>query len=131
MPTLPATDGLPVWAQILVSILVCLATLAVAFKGYFGNDKRTPARVTESTQAVSLSAILGDLGAIRHLSDTVVQLNVSVIALTNVLNEGTHWNRNEVEIMREICQRLRELTEELERQGTDARRWDKRDEGRR
>lgn len=114
MPTLPATDGLPVWAQVLVSVLVCIATLAVAFKGYFGKSK-TPEGTTEQTSAVSLAAVLGDLGAIRHNSDVLVQLSANVLALTNCINELTHHERNNVEAVEELCGRMRALTEMLER----------------
>jgi Tfp pilus assembly protein PilO len=82
----PAIEALPTWAQILVTILVGLATLGIAFKGYLSKDRP------------------------------------SVVP---------HHERNNVEISREMCARLRELVEELERQGKDQRAWDQRDEKRR
>lgn len=120
MPTLPETSGLPVWAQILVSLLVCLATLGVAFKGYFSGDKTKPEiKGDQQTTMTLAAATLMDMGTLRHLSDTVVQLNSAVIALTDAVNESTHYNRNEVEVQRELCGRLRALCEEIERAG----RW--------
>jgi hypothetical protein len=120
VPTLPATDGLPVWAQILVSLLVCLATLGVAFKGYFSGDKtKSSATGDQHTTMTLAAATLMDMGTLRHLSDTIVQLHGAVLSLTDAVNESTHYNRNEVEVQRELCGRLRALCEEIERQG----RW--------
>lgn len=114
MPTLPATDGLPVWAQIVVSILICVATLAIAFKGYFRNP--TPESKGDTTTTVALSAAsIMDMGAVRHLSDTVIHLDASVRALTDIINDATHYERNSLEQSRELCRRLRELRETLER----------------
>jgi hypothetical protein len=113
VPTLPQTDGLPVWAQILVSILICVGTLGVAFKGYFGS--KLAGNRSDQTTAVSLAAVLGDLAAIRHLSDVVVQLNANVLALVNCINEATHHERNNVEALEELCSRVRRLTEALDR----------------
>lgn len=119
MPTLPETSGLPVWAQILVSLLVCLATLGVAFKGYF-NEKPKPEIKGDAPATLTVAAAtLMDMGTLRHLSDVVVQLNAAVLSLTDAVNESTHYNRNEVEVQRELCGRLRALCEEIERQG----RW--------
>ena len=129
----PQLDGLPTWAQVLISILFGVTTLAVSLKGYLGKKGDAAASSTngQTTTAVLSAASIADMGAIRHLADVVVTLNSNVVALTTALNEGTHYSRNEVDIMREMCQRLRELAEEMERQGRDARRWDKRDEDRR
>lgn len=123
VPTLPATDGLPLWAQILISLIVCVATLGVAFSGYF--KKPSPEARGDTTTAAVISATIADMGAIRHLSDTVVQLNASVLALTTSVDESTHFNRNEIDVMREMCGRLRDLADEMERQSRDTRRWDK------
>lgn len=122
MPTLPATDGLPLWAQIVISLIVCIATLGVAFSGYFKRPS-SEAKGDTSTAAL-LGATIADMGAIRHLSDTVVHLNASVIALTTSIDEATHFSRNEIEVFREMCGRLRDLADEMERQSRDARRWE-------
>ncbi|HLP67182.1 MAG TPA: hypothetical protein VK181_06655 [Rhizobium sp.] len=119
MPTLPETSGLPVWAQILVSVLVCLATLGVAFKGYFTDRPKNEIKGDQQTTVALAAATLMDMGSLRHLSDTIVQLNAAVLGLTEAVNESTHYNRNEVEVQRELCARLRSLCEEIERAG----RW--------
>ena len=115
MPTLPATDGLPVWAQVLISLLVCVATLAVAFKGYFAKSPPTPVAKTEEPVQLSLAAIMAENGAIRHNSDTNLQLTAAVLALTGAVNELTHHERNNVEAKRELCEDLRRVAEALDR----------------
>lgn len=115
MPTLPATDGLPIWAQVLISILVCIATLAVAFKGYFGPKTSNAARGEAATTATITAATLMDNMTMRVLADSIVSLNAAVLQLTNAVNENTHHERNSVDTEREVCRRLRDLTEQLER----------------
>lgn len=131
VPTQPPIDGLPLWAQVLVSLIIGIATLAVAFKGYLTKDKSPDVQAGDKQTAAILAASITDSGAMRHLSDVCIRLTGAVDRLTKAVDEHTHHERNNVEISREICQRLRELAEELERQGRDARRWDARDEGRR
>lgn len=134
MPTQPPINGLPLEWQIVISLIVGLATLAVAFKGYFVRDNKGSGShiVPDSPQtAAIMAATIADMGAIRNLSDCVLRLDVSVQALTKTIDENTHHERNSVEVSREMCARLRELVEELERQGRDAREWDQRDEKRR
>lgn len=129
MPTLPPLDGLPVWAQILISVIVGVATLGVSFKGYFGN-KNAPATSTGHTAAIAAASIV-DTSSFAQLAQTVVILNTNVLALTNCIAENTHHNRNEIDVLREMCGRLRDLADEMERQGRDNRAIDKRDEARR
>lgn len=133
VPTQPPIDGLPVGWQIAISVIVGLATLAVAFKGYFVGDKDKRSHIVpDSPQtAAIMAATIADMGAIRNLSDCVLRLDVNVQALIKAIDESTHHERNNVEISREVCARLRELVEELERQGRDQREWDQRDEKRR
>lgn len=111
MPNLPDTSGLPVWAQILVSILVCIAALAVAFKGYFEKKDDSAAPVS----ATVASATLMDNMSMRQLSDQLAHLSAYVISLERAMNDSTHWTRSKFEQDREICQRLRELREIMER----------------
>lgn len=115
MPTLPETSGLPVWAQILVSILVCIATIGVAFKGYFGEKVKPEAKGDPAATMTLAAATLIDMSLLRHMSDSVVELRQAVQALTNVLEESTHHSRNGVDTQRELCARLRSLAEEIER----------------
>jgi hypothetical protein len=130
VPTQPPIDGLPLWAQLLISLVIGVATLAVAFKGYFIKDK--PNVTAENSQSASiLAASISDMGAMRHLSDVCIRLSGCVDNLTKAIEENTHFGRIGIDLDREMCARLRELKEELERQGKEARAWDKRDEARR
>lgn len=138
MPTQPPIDGLPLWVQILISLIIGLATLAVALKGYFTKDGANNKShiIPDSPQtAAIMAATIADMGAVRNLSDCVVRLDTTIQALTKSMDEATHHERNNVEVGREMCARLRELQEELERQGRAvAERYrfeDKRDEKRR
>lgn len=108
---LPDTTGLPVWAQILVSILICVGALAAAFSGYF---KKTPPP-TEATLATVAGATLMDNLSIRQLSDALAVLSNDVVSLEREMKDNIHWTRTKVEQDREICQRLRELREALDR----------------
>jgi hypothetical protein len=132
VPSQPPIDGLPLWAQLVISFVIGLATLLVAAKGYLVKEHKQQGLVPEGSQSAAiLGASIADMGAIRNLSDCVVRLDASVQALTRCIDESTHYERNNVEISREMCARLRELAEELQRQGNDLRAWDKRDEKRR
>lgn len=132
MPTQPPIDGLPLWAQLIISFMIGVAALGVAFKGYFGaRGERKIVEPADRASAQILAASITDMGAIRHLSDVCIRLTAAVEALTKTVDEHSHYERNSIEIARESCQRLRELTEEMVRQGRDARGWDKRDEERR
>lgn len=131
-------EGLPVWAQIVISILTCIAALGVAFKGYFREEPLKSIEGPSQTTALLAAASIADMGAMRHLSDVMTVLSGQVTTLSNVVTEATHHERNNVEVSREICSRMRELCEQMERtnatiQGMsdDARRWNKRDEDRR
>lgn len=124
MPTLPATDGLPVWAQVLVSVLVCIATLAVAFKGYFGKSAVPTDALPEAK--VTAGVLLDNL-SIRMLSDQLSHLSNDVVSLERAIGDNTHWVRSKFEQDREVCQRLRELRDALEA----AAKRDERDEERR
>jgi hypothetical protein len=129
VPTLPPLEGLPVWAQIVISLIVGVATLGVSFKGYFGN-KSVPAVTTGHTASIAAASIV-DVTAFHRLSESIVMLNTNVLALSNTVAESTHHNRNEIDLLREMCGRLRALVEEMERQGREQRENDRRDEARR
>jgi hypothetical protein len=131
VPSQPPIDGLPLWAQLTISFIIGLATLLVAFKGYLVKDSHRGLVPESPSSAAILGATIADMGAIRNLADCVVRLDASVVALTRCIDESTHYERNNVDISREVCARLRELCEELQRQGNDQRAWDKRDEKRR
>lgn len=109
----PAIDALPVWAQIFITILVGCATLGIALKGYLTKDRPATADTPQTTAI--LAATIADMGAIRNLSDCVIRLDASVVRLTEAIDEHTHHERNSIELDRELCARLRELREVIER----------------
>lgn len=112
VPTQPPLDGLPLWAQITISMLIGVATLGVAFKGYFTKDK--PA-TNGSTTATIAGAALMDNMSIRQLSDQLAHLSADVVSLERAMADSTHWTRSKFEQDREVCQRLRELREVMDR----------------
>lgn len=109
MPQAPNTDGLPPWLQIAVSIIFCIVTLFVAAKGY----KRGPE--AKSIDASATVAHLADMGAVRALTDACHLLHAEISTLNRLMSDQTHWLRDEIEIDRELCQRLRELREAIDR----------------
>jgi hypothetical protein len=130
MPTTPPLDGLPFPIQLLLTLLFGVAALAVAFRGYFTKGQRPSVTTTEPHTAAFMAASIMDTGAVRHLSDVCIQLTGAVTTLKDTIEESTHYDRMRYELEREMVARLRELKEELARQGRDTRAWDKRDEGR-
>lgn len=119
MPQQPPIDGLPVWAQVLISILFGVAALAVAFKGYF----KPPAKSEETTTTATIAgAALLDNLTIRQLSDQFAHLAGDVISLEREIKDNTHWVRAKHEQDREVCARLRELKEVLDRLMVQAER---------
>ena len=126
MPATPALDGLPLWLQVLVTIIFGAATLGVAFKGY----KNAPSNATPVKSSDQANQILGatimDNMTLRLLSDSVVHLTGAVVALQSSVDESTHFTRNQVEVLREVCGRLRDLADEMERQGREQRIRDNR-----
>lgn len=114
MPTQPPIEGLPVWAQIIVSLIVGIATLGVGFSGYF--KKATPVSTRSEPQTTALlAATITDMGAVRHLSDVCIRLTAAVDSLTKAVDELTHHERNSIEVSRELCARTRHLAEIMER----------------
>jgi hypothetical protein len=111
----PALNGLPFSLQILLSVLFGLAALGAAFSGYFKKGSAAVQADTPATAAI-LSATISDMGAIRHLSDTVIRLDGAVQTLTKTIEEATHHERNNIEVARELCARMRTLAEIMERQ---------------
>lgn len=114
MPTQPPLEGLPLWAQVVISLAIGLATLGVAFKGYFNKDKPDVTPGDKQTAAI-LAASIVDMGAIRNLSDTVIRLDATIGRLIDAMDDSTHYERNGNELNKELCARLRELREVIER----------------
>lgn len=131
MPNPPPLDGLPLWLQIVLTLAFGGAALGVAYKGYFIKDKHPDVQSGDKQTAAIMAATIADMGAIRHLSDCVVRLTGVIETLTRAVEEQAHHERNSNDTMREMCARLRGLSEELVRQGMQAKAWDKRDEARR
>lgn len=115
MPTQPPLDGLPLWAQILISLMIGVGTLGVAFKGYFSKSEKTTANGTGATTATIAAATLMDNLSIRQLSDQLAHLSGDVVSLERALADNTHWVRSKYEQDRELCQRLREAREAAEK----------------
>jgi hypothetical protein len=118
VPTQPPINGLPMWAQLVITFAIGLATLAVAFKGYFTSSKNPALTAAEPSSTAILAATIADGFAIRALSDSCVRLEAAVTTLTRCLEENIHHERNANDLKREICARLRELHEELENRKT-------------
>lgn len=117
MPSAPNIDGLPLWLQIFATILFGLATVWVAVRGYNRAPSQPAASMVVSGEHVQQlhSAAIADMGAIRHLSDVCIQLTGKLDELNDTIREASHWTRNKYELDREVCARLRELRETLER----------------
>lgn len=111
MPQAPNVEGLPQWMQIAVSITFVIVTLVIAARGYKSGTEPTV------TQPNATIAHLADMGAVRHLSDVCHQLHGAVVSLERAIEDQTHFMRSHIEVEREICQRLRELRERLDRGG--------------
>lgn len=110
MPNQPPIEHLPVVWQIIISLIIGVATLGVGFKGYFIKDKPR-LTASEPQSAAIMAATIADMGAIRNLSDCVVRLDASIVSLTRSIDEETYHKRNGIELDREMCARLRELRE--------------------
>jgi hypothetical protein len=110
----PHIDG-PIWLQLLVTVVFGLAALGAAYSGYFNKSAKGSVAAAEPTSAAILGASIADMGAIRNLSDCVVRLDASIVALTRIIEDQTHYTRNGIELTREECARLRELREVADR----------------
>lgn len=120
MPNAPNVDGLPPWLALTVTLLFGFATLLVAIRGYFRPSREGAAMLTgsqsEEIRHVQTAAIM-DMGVLRHLSDVCIRLTGQMESMEQAIRDQTHWTRNDYELNREICARLRELKEVLERSG--------------
>lgn len=110
MPQAPNVDGLPVWLQVVVSLVFVFATAAMAYRGL---QKRTEREPQGAAQTVLAS--IPDMGAVRHLADVCVRLIHAVEGLETCIAELTHHERNHIEAERELCARLREVRERMDR----------------
>lgn len=109
-PTAPNVDGLPTWLQVIVCVPFALGLLGAAFQGYRKRLIREP-----DTAAQTVIASIPDMSAIRQLTDTCRILCGHVESLNASFRDHTHYLRNKIEVDQELCQRLRELREEIVR----------------
>lgn len=108
MPQAPNVDGLPVWLQVFVSVAFVLSTIWVALRGYKRTLEREPPGAAQT-----LVAAFPDMTTFRQLTDQCRILSQYVDSLSAELREHTHFMRDEIEVQREMCMRMRELKEEI------------------
>mgnify|MGYP001559045961 CR=1 FL=1 len=111
MPQAPNIDGLPTWLQICITLLFGAATLLLAIKGY----RLSGGKLDPGQSAAILGAQIADMGAVRHLADVCIKLIGAIEVLDRTISDQVHWDRQQIELMREECQRLRELRESMDR----------------
>lgn len=87
-------DGLPVWAQVVASMVFFLISAAAAYHGYFGKKGQAAAKFEDPKDAYVVSATFADAQAIRDLNREVKSLE---------------------ETMRGVQRELRDMTREQER----------------
>lgn len=116
MQTQPDLSGLPFWAQLLITVLVGVGTLGIAFKGYFTKGRSNSVVPGDQQTAAVMAATIADMGAIRHLSEVCIQLTGAVDRLTEQLQENEHHQRISTDLEKEIAARLREGREVIERE---------------
>jgi hypothetical protein len=92
--------------------MIGVATLGVAFRGYF--SKASEKTDTAHTAMVAGATLMDNI-SIRLLSEAISNLSGEVVSLERELKDNTHWVRSKHEQDRELCQRLRELKEAMER----------------
>lgn len=113
MPTqAPHIDGLPIWAQLVISVLFGLAALGAAYQGYFKKSEKAAA---EPTSTAILAASITDGFAMRTLNESIVRLDAIVRQLSDTMEDQIHHQRNSIDVQRELCGRTRELREAADR----------------
>lgn len=108
VPQPPNVDGLPLWLQIVLSLLFVVTTAGIAFVGYRQRLEREP-----SGAATTVMAAFPDMTAIRQLTDTCRLLCQNVEQLNATLTDHTHYLRNKIDVDAELAHRARELTDEI------------------
>jgi hypothetical protein len=111
----PDLSGLPFWAQLLITFMTGVGALYVMVRGYFPKKGSAPISSGDSHTAAVMAATIADMGAIRHLSDVCIKLTGAVERQTNQLSDNEHEAKNSNDLGREICARLRENREVMER----------------
>lgn len=105
-PDAPNVDGLPPWLRIILSVAFALALIVGSWRSYRKTFDREP---TGAAQTVL--AAIPDMGALRHLADVCTRMTACIESLESSVREHTHHIRNQSDIDREVCARLREVKE--------------------
>jgi len=130
VPTQPPIDGLPIWAQIVISIIIALTALGASLKGYFG--RRNEIVGQQSTATIAGASLMDNL-SIRQLSDCMTQLSSSIEDLEQAVNKQSHcagsleraitdqnhWIRTKIDTDKEVANRLRELRDIIDREARE------------
>lgn len=111
-PQPPNVDGLPGWVQIVVS-LAFLALTAVAVGKSYAHPKSRGGPGHGGGEITI--AHLSDMSAVRDNTDAHRALAAELISVGRIIGENTHYLRENNDLSRETCQRLRELRERLDR----------------
>ncbi len=110
MPEAPNLEGYPQWLQVVVSLAFAALTIIIGVRGYKAGPKQ------DETKSNTTIAHLSDMGAVRHLTTATEALHVEILSHNRLVADHTHYLREQIDVNREICQRLRELREAMDRQ---------------
>jgi hypothetical protein len=110
MPEAPNVEGLPLWLQIGITLVFGVATLMAGLRSY-RNDGEPKASVVHNPTTI---AHLTDMAPIRHLTETLHTATAEIVSLERALRDHEHHMRQQTDLERELCQRLRELRERLD-----------------
>jgi predicted membrane-bound mannosyltransferase len=114
-PSAPNVEGLPPWLQVIVCVPFALALMIGALRTYKKAELREPAGASQAVVAA-----FPDMTAVRQLTDQCRVLSEHVDSLNATLRDHTHYLRNKIEVDQEVCQRLRELRDEIVRHDRQA-----------
>lgn len=107
-PSAPNVTGLPLWLQVVVSLTFLLFTALAAFAGYRKRLDREPPGAAQT-----VLASIPDMSAVRQLTDICRILCERMDGVDATFRDHTHYLRDQIEVDRELCMRLRELKEEI------------------
>lgn len=105
-PVAPNVEGLPPGLQITATIGFLLVSIYAVYSGYRKRVEREPAGAAQT-----VLASIPDMGAVRHLSDVCTKMTACIESLESSVRDHTHYVRNQSDLDREVCARLRELRE--------------------
>lgn len=87
-----------------------MATVIVAARGYRQRLEREPPGAAQTVLAA-----IPDMASMRAFTDICRSMCHELDKLDSTMRDHTHYLRDKIEIEREVCQRLRELREEIVR----------------